>query len=223
MGATPAVLDFALVEDDEEVDTKPNGKPVIDAQGRPPEKQGGRPITSQTKKQLRRRARRAAAISDEELEMLYKPLEEWDAEELARGRPRAKDGSFKGKKPKFIDAALHEQIVRRFEEVVRISMNENTVEALKFLGTVLNDEREDEKGRPVVSAATKLDAAKFLVEHVLGKPKQRVETDISVKLQAMLGVAMVNPSLEKPGGYELTQGFIEAESWEEEDDHGGGN
>lgn len=213
MGATPAVIDMRLAE------LKPNGKPLYDPQGRPPEKQGGRPVTAQNAKQIRARARRAQKIAKEELEKLYKPIEEWDAEELARGRPRAKDGTFKGPAPSFIDRAVHEQIVRRFEEIVRSDMNTHTVAALRIVGEILEDDATDDKGRPLVAAGTKLDAAKFLIEHVIGKPKQRVETDISVKLQALLGAVMVNPTGGNPHqGFELAQGYVEAESWEEEDD-----
>lgn len=210
--------DMTVTLDFTNADLKPNGKPVIDAQGRLPENQGGRPAKSLNAKQIRARARRAQAITEAQLEKLYKPLEEWDAEELARGRPRAKDGSFKGKAPAFIDRALHEQIVRRFEEVVRFKMNERTVDALEFLNTVLANEEVDDRGRPVVSASTKLDATKFLIEHVIGKPKQRTETDISVKLQGILAHAMVNPSQTQSGQFELAQGYIEAQSWEEEED-----
>jgi hypothetical protein len=213
--------EMTMVLDFTNADLKPNGKPVIDSQGRLPEQQGGRPVKSQSPKQIRARARRKRAIADEELARLYKPLDEWDAEELARGRPRAKDGSFKGKAPAFIDRALHEQIVRRFEEVVRIKMNEHTVDALRFLSDVLNNNEEDDRGRPIVSASTKLDATKFLIEHVIGKPKQRMETDISVKLQGVLAMAMVNPSQTQQGQFELAQGYIDAESWEEEDDGNG--
>ena len=210
MGASTIIVDMRLAE------MKPNGKPKIDALGRPPEKQGGRPVTQHSSKQIRARARRKQSIAHEELKKLYKPIEEWDHEELARGRPRAKDGSFKGAPPSYIDRALHEQIVRQFETVVRSEMNNHTVAALTLIGKVLSDEREDEKGRPVVNASTKLDAAKFLIEHVIGKPKQRVETDISVKLQGLLGTVMVNPQAN--GNFELAQGYVDVRSWEADDE-----
>lgn len=209
--ATPAILDFT------HADMKANGKPVVDGQGRLPEHQGGRPAKVMTPKQIRARARRLKKINEEELALLYKPLDEWDSEELARGRPKASDGTFKGKAPAYIDRALHEEIVRKFETIVRQEMNTSTVQALEFLDSLFKDDREDERGRPIVSPATKLDAAKFLVEHIIGKPKQRVEQDISVKLQAMLATAMVNPSQTQAGQFELTSGYIQAESWETDD------
>jgi len=218
MPATTAVLDFR------NDDTLPDPQPLTGS--REPARIGarggiiGRPISSKERKQIRQRARRKVKIASDEIALLYGdyPIEQWDLEELARGRPRAKDGTFKGKAPSFLDRAVHEQIVRRFEEIVREEMNGHTVKALEIIGKILEDQEVDEKGKARVAAGTKLDAAKFLVEHVLGKPKQRTETDISVKLQAVLGNAMVNPG--RDGQFELTQGYVEAQSWEEDDDIG---
>lgn len=211
--ATPATFDFT--EEVYETHDGTNAPVTFGSRG------GviGRPISSKEAKQIRQRARRKMRkVSDEELTLLYrKPLEDWDLEELARGRPRAVDGTFKGKAPSYIDRRVHEQIVQRFEQIVRDEMNSHTVGALKIIGEILNDDEVDEKGKPRTSPGTKLEAAKFLVEHVLGKPKQRTETDISVKLQAVLGTAMVNPSL-TGGAPQLTQGYIEATSWEDDDD-----
>lgn len=216
MSATIAVFDFREVDDDDPQPLTGSREPVrIGSKG------GviGRPISSKQKKQIRQRARRKMKLAEDELALLYedRPISEWDMEELARGRPRAKDGTFKGRTPKFLDRAIHEQIVRRFEEIVREEMNGHTVEALKVIGEILADDETDDKGRPRVAAGTKLQAAQFLIEHVVGKPKQRMETDISVKLQGILGHAMVNPN--QAGGFELTQGYVEAEAWEDDDDY----
>lgn len=216
--ATPATFDFR--EDPYETHDGTNAPTRFGSRG------GviGRPISSKEAKQIRQRARRKMRkVSDEEMSLLYrKPLEDWDAEELAKGRPRAADGTFKGKAPPYIDRRVHEQIVKRFEEIVREEMNTHTVAALEVIGHILEDDETDDKGKPRTAAGTKLEAAKFLIEHVVGKPKQRMETDISVKLQGVLGMAMVNPSLEG-GAPQLTQGYIEATSWEADDDDPSGD
>jgi hypothetical protein len=173
-----------------------------------------------SKKQIRARARRGAKLTETEIAVLYKPLEEWDDEELARGRPRSKDGSFKGAKPQFIDRRLHEEIMRRFQEIVREGMNAHTVGALQVLGEILENDEVDDKGRPMVPAGVKLDAAKFLVEHVVGKPTQRQEVDISVRLQAILAKATVTVSED---GSEFVPGlpaggFIDTTAHEEDED-----
>lgn len=176
-------------------------------------------------KQIRQRARRKLnKLSPEEAESLWgKDIDQWDMEELARGRPRARNGTFQGAAPKFISRQLHEQIISRFEQIVRLEMNGHTVDALKILGMVLNDTKVDHKGRPVVPAGTKLDAAKFLIEHIIGKPKQRVESDISVKLQGILGHAIVNPVTSDDGtvqGYQLASNYMALPAYEEDDDDG---
>lgn len=184
----------------------------------------GRPITSKEKKQIRQRARRKLnKLAPDEQEALWgKDISQWDMEELARGRPRAADGSWKGKAPGFINRQMHEEIVRRFESIVREEMNGHTIHALEIIEKILLDEERDDKGKRVTPRGTQLEAAKFLIEHVIGKPKQRTETDISVKLQGILGHAMVMPT-ETGEGLQLTQGFIEAESWEDEADDNDGD
>lgn len=146
-----------------------------------------------SKKQIRARARRAGKIHKAEMEKLYKPFEEWDEEELARGRPRAVDGTFRGAAPKWITREMHELAMTRFKDIVEGKMRGETVTAMALLHSILTNEDVDEKGRPFVSAGTKLDAAKFLIEHVVGKPTQRTETDISVRLQGLLAMATTGP------------------------------
>lgn len=163
---------------------------VIDmSKGDGPPTHGNGRQKSLSKKQIRARARRGQKITEAELDLLYKPVEEWDEEELARGRPRAADGSFRGSSPKWITRQLHEEAMARFKGIVEGRMRTETVTALGVVGAILADDSVDEKGRPAVSASTKLDAAKFLIEHVVGKPTQRQEVDISVRLQALLATA----------------------------------
>ena len=151
-----------------------------------------------TDKQIRARRRRQIKkhrrLTDEQWELGYKPLEEWDLEELARGRPRNAVGDFRGRPPQYMTRELHERAVERFKKTVREDMNAHTVTALETIRMILTSEEIDEKGKPLVAAGTKLDAAKFLLEHVVGKAVQPTTSDISVKLQGILGAVMVNPA-----------------------------
>lgn len=173
------------------------------------------------KKQIRARARRHARISEGELDKLYKPLEEWDEEELARGRPKAADGTFRGRSPSWITRKMHEDAMARFKGIVEGRMREETVTALSVVHGILSNTDVDDKDRPVVSASTKLDAAKFLIEHVVGKPTQRQEVDISVRLQALLASATAGPLDDGASSFALAAGaayeeIIDAESEEED-------
>lgn len=214
MPATEMVVDFTKDETYEDLDRSGTKEPMsIGSRG------GviGRPPKSDTKKAIRQRARRKLAkLTTDEQEVLWgRDISQWDLEELARARPRAADGTFKGKPPAFITRQLHEEITKRFETIVREEMNTHTVAALEMLGHLLEDDSTDDKGKPNVPASVKASIAQWLVEHVVGKPKQRTEADISVKLQGILGAAIANPTQQ---GYELTSSYIEVESWEDDDD-----
>lgn len=187
--ATPRVIDFAAAA--RQPDPRHPHKVIDDRD----EDQDGLVMTP---KRIRARARRAMKagkkVHPEDADLLWKPIEDWDMEELARGRPRAADGSFRGRKPAYITRELHETAMENFKSMVRSEMNGSTVDALLVLTNLLNNDEIDNKGRPVVSASTKADVAKWMVEHVLGKAVQPTTTDISAKLQLILGAAMVNPA-----------------------------
>lgn len=187
--ATPRVIDFAAAARMPDPDRP--GR-IIDERD---ENEDGLVMTP---KRMRARARRAARRGQKirvgDAEALWKPIEEWDMEELARGRPRAADGSFRGPKPKYLSREIHEQAMENFKSMVRSEMNGSTVDALVVLSGLLTNDDTDNKGKPIVAAATKADVAKWMVEHVLGKAVQPTTTDISAKLQLILGAAMVNPA-----------------------------
>ena len=201
MAATAQMVDFSEADED------------------PPE--DDRPRTSKgqlaTPKQIRARARRVLKkgrkLSDEDFELWAgKPVDEWDLEELARGRPRDKRGGFAGKPPAYMPRAVHERIAERFKMVIRDGMNQNAVAALGVIQNLLANDDYDEKGKPLVGANVKLDAAKWLLEHVVGKPVQPTQTDVSVKLQGILGAVMVNPVLDEghPDMAALPRGYFPA-------------
>lgn len=220
MAATARMVDFSEGNDD------------------PPE--DNRPRTSKgelaTPKQIRARARRVLKkgkkLDDETFELWAgKPVEEWDLEELARGRPRDAKGGFRGKPPSYMPRAVHERIAERFKMLVRDQMNQNATVALGVIKNLLVNDDVDEKGKPLVGANVKLDAAKWLVEHVVGKPVQPTQTDVSVKLQGILGAVMVNPTLDEnhPDMAALPRGYtpahigtrgeaIDADAWYDDED-----
>lgn len=222
MVAKARVIDFRDAEQSPTEDNRP-----VNSQGR---LMTGKQVRSRARRQLNRGGR----LDDETFEAWAgKPIEDWDLEELARGRPRDAGGGFRGKPPKYMPRAVHERIAERFKMLVRDQMNQNATLALGVIGNLLVNEEVDAKGKPLVGANVKLDAAKWLVEHVIGKPVQPTQTDVSVKLQGILGAVMVNPTLDEdhpdrlalPRGYSAahigTRGepVIDVEGeWEDEDE-----
>jgi len=165
---------------------------------------------SMTKKQMRARARRAARIIEleEKENELHKPIQQWDLDELAKGRPRNKNGNFAGAAPKYVSRATHETIVKEFAERAKGEIRLHAVKALKAIADILENDEVDANGKPLVSAGIKLQAATFVVEHALGKPTQRIEGDVSVRLQGILAAATAQPELPK----DLFTGALDAAS-----------
>lgn len=193
--ATPMTVNFSLVQDLRQ-------HPIGNSQDNLPPKAKPRDADGKllTPKQIRARARRKAARSQimtaQEVQFLYpqKPIDEWDLDELAHGRPRNEKGHFKGPNPKWISAQVHEEAMEKYTAAVKMEMRSTTVDALGLLRELINDDNVDEKGKPLVPASVKLEASKFLLEHVVGKPTQRIESDVSIKLQGILGQVLVNPA-----------------------------
>lgn len=131
-----------------------------------------------------------------------KPIEEWDLDELARGRPRASDGSFKGPAPTWVTAELKEEAYNRFKEYVKGELAGGSLRALSRIKDLIDDAESDR---------VRLDASKFVLEHLIGRPTQEVKGDISLNLQQILAGVLVNPN-----GAEAID--VEAEYEELEDD-----
>jgi hypothetical protein len=126
--------------------------------------------------------------------------------------------------------AVHERIAERFKILIKDSMNFNATQALGVISNLINNDEFDDKGKPIVPASVKLDASKWLIEHVIGKPVQPTQSDVSVKLQGILGAVMVNPVMDSghpdmaalPPGYTMahmgTRGVIDVEVDDDDDD-----
>lgn len=130
-----------------------------------------------------------------------KPVEEWDLEELARGKPRGPDGSWKkGATPKWLTPVIQAEAKKRFKEKAFEGLSEYVGIAIRILGELLESDETDHEGKPVVSAREKIDIAKFIVEHVIGKPNQRVALESTPAYKSILVDAIVlddgNPDYE---------------------------
>lgn len=168
----------------------------------------GAPSNSQTPERARARLRARDQRNAADIAILAnhrKPLEEWDTEELARGRPRDQNGNFTGATPKWITPALVLEAKRRLQLRAFGDLSMAVGDAVKAVHKIIKSTDIDENGRPLVSTRDRLDAAKFVIEMVLGKAKQRVDIEAGDTLRAMLASALVMPD---------GSPVIEGESWE---------
>lgn len=143
-----------------------------------------------------------------------KPLDEWDMEELARGRQRDVNGEFKGRVISVIPRAIYEEAISRFKTMTQADIRALVPSAVDAIHELITNNAVDEKGRMVIPPSVKLAASQWVVEHLVGKPTQRIEGDISVRLQGILASAMVSPDLADSA---KMRPAIDAESWEEAD------
>lgn len=97
-------------------------------------------------------------------------LEDWDDEELLMGRRRDKGGRFRGKRPNLLPAAVVRELQRRRFAKAHALLADSLVDAVQFLRAVLND--------PRASRATRMKAAREILNRVMGKPVEQTRLSI---------------------------------------------
>lgn len=149
---------------------------------------------------IRARLRKSAQPFERDLEMLnqesgYKPVSEWDLEELSKGRPKNPNGSFRGgPAPRWLTSKIMVEIKTRLREEASFALSSQLGAALDCVKKIIDSEDVDDTGRPIVDAKTKLDAAKFIIEHTVGKAKALIEVDTTESYREFLAGALVLPS-----------------------------
>lgn len=139
-----------------------------------------------TGKQIRNRLRRRTEHFEEDAKLYMevvakKPIEDWDLEELARGRPRDKNGRFQGRSPSWITPIVMEEIRRRLLTDTLGMMASHLPAAIKMMGDLMANDEVDGNGRPMVDAKTKFAAASFVIEHFVGKPRAIIDLNASAE------------------------------------------
>lgn len=132
--------------------------------------------------QIRRRIRRADGKISADVDMYLKakydkPIEEWDLEELARGRCRDQNGQFRGQAPKWITPVVQKEARRRLLDHAFGTMAAHADLAITTIANLIKSDEVDDKGKPLVDARTRLQACIFILEHIMGKPKALVEVN----------------------------------------------
>lgn len=166
-------------------------------------------------KAIRKRIRKGTASLEGEIELLYrdrKPISEWDYEELARGRPRGKNGQFNGPAPRWITPAIRDEATRRLRAKGLADLGSHLGDAIKVTAEIMNDDSVDLDGKPVVPPNVRLSAAQFIQDHVLGRATAKVEVDLGEKTRSMLAGAIVLP--------DGSPAIIDGEVVDDEDEEG---
>ncbi len=161
---------------------------------------------------VRRRIRTNGAKIERDVAMLYKPIEEWDMEELARGRPRNRAGNFTGPPPAWLTPLLIKEAKDRLRVLTRDEIAVFSGDAVRVMHKLMTSEETDDDGKPMVSASVRLQAAQYLLDQTVGKATNPVEVTGNVQLQHLMANVLVNPD------GSLSHPVIDGEVAEDEDD-----
>jgi hypothetical protein len=160
---------------------------------------------------IRERARRKAAKGDvsAEIELLYKPLDQWTDEEIARGKLKGPDGTFRGGRPSWMTTAIQEERRRRLRQLMTYELGTMAADALRTIQAVMLD--------PETSGKDKLSAATYLVDQFMGKATTTVDVGQVGALENFLADVLVNPDGELSHGM-VVEGVVEDLSYREDDE-----
>jgi len=161
---------------------------------------------------IRQRLRRSTRGTERDLVLLadvqgkkYKPIAEWTFEELARGKPQHRDGSWPtGGAPKWMTPMIADEVSRRLREGFIAETRAELPSVLKVLRMLLKDED---------NPRIQLDAVKLYLEYAVGTPEKHVAITSTSRVEHLLADVVV---LED--GSEDYNGYIEGEFEEEEPD-----
>lgn len=142
---------------------------------------------------VRARIRKSGAKLERDVAMLYKPIEEWDMEELARGRPRNRAGNFQGPAPAWLTPLIIKEAKDRLRVLTRDEIAVFSADAVRTMRNLMMSTETDDEGKPLVSASVKLNAAQYLLDQTIGKATNPVEVTGNVQLQHLMATILVNP------------------------------
>lgn len=97
----------------------------------------------------------------------------WSDEELRRGQRKDKHGQWKGRPPKIVPKAIHDELVRRTMEKAVGLMNDNLTEAVQCLIDIVKGSDVEDKDR--------IKAASMIIDRVMGRTPEKVELSATVK------------------------------------------
>lgn len=127
---------------------------------------------------------------EEDIALLFpdrKPIEEWDFEELQAGRPRDPETgkiSRRTKRPKWISPAMLAEAQKRLRTMTATELGTYTGSAIEVMVDLMQSSRVDK---------VRYDAARYVLDQVMGMPTQRTEITADVSVSTFLADVMENP------------------------------
>jgi hypothetical protein len=119
-----------------------------------------------------------------DLELLYqKPVEEWDFEELQRGRPRKPNGKFPRNREDWITPVMRLEAQRRLQECTHEELGRYAGSAIEVMVDLMQNARVE---------IVRYNAAKYVLDQIVGMPTARVHVEANVKFDNMLADVIVN-------------------------------
>jgi hypothetical protein len=133
------------------------------------------------------------------------PLDDWDDDELIKGKRKDRDGKFRGRPPKLVPSNLHRELTRRRFSRAYDLLTDSLVDAAQMLRSIVND--------PETDAGDRIRAAEVIFDRILGRPKEQVaidfQSDGGSRFQQLLMKAIV-------GTEEQAQALVEGEIVEDD-------
>lgn len=162
------------------------------------------------------RIRKSTKKIERDIEIVYgKPVEDWDFEELQRGRPRGPDGTFSsGPRPAFLTPQVLSEARKRLKILTRDQLSHYAGAAIDVLKDLMTDNREDHNGKPITPSTVKYQAATYVLDQIIGRPVAQVEIEGNVKLEGLLAAIIVNPDGSE--AHPVVEGYVEEEPDDDE-------
>jgi hypothetical protein len=149
---------------------------------------------------------------DEDIKLLFpdrKPIEEWDFEELQAGRPRDPETgklNRRAKRPKWINPAMLAEAQKRLRTMTATELGTYTGSAIEVMVDLMQSSRVDK---------VRYDAARYVLDQVMGMPTQRTEISAEVSVSTFLADVIENPDGTQ---YSIEDGQVLNVEYDEDDE-----
>lgn len=168
---------------------------------------------------VRSRMRKSSANINRDIGMLYeKPVEDWDMEELAKGRPRGANGKFQGPRPTWITPIIMKQAQDRLRLLTRQELSTFAGDAVRVMAQLMKEDGTDFDGKPLVPPTVRLSAATYVLDQIIGKSTTPIDVTGNIQLESLFAAVLVNADGKQ--AHPVIEGEVVEEEPDDDDDGG---